>query len=134
MNKKLRDSKKKTAYQMRTHLIHGDVDNTRWDYVSALWDVAVLVVFCNGARRVRRETVKTINAATSPISPPLASEHLATVSRIDRLILANPQGFAHDRREFAVGLFCRICQVCRFALGQITRVRRLTTSGKDYPF
>lgn len=32
MNKKLRDSKKKAAYQMRTHLIHGDVDNTRWDY------------------------------------------------------------------------------------------------------
>jgi len=32
MNKKLRDSKKKEAYQMRTHLIHGDGDNTRWDY------------------------------------------------------------------------------------------------------
>ena len=32
MNKKLRDSKKKTAYQMRTHLIHGNADNTRWDY------------------------------------------------------------------------------------------------------
>jgi methionine-gamma-lyase len=32
MDKKLRDSKKKAAYQMRTHLIHGDVDNTRWDY------------------------------------------------------------------------------------------------------
>ncbi len=32
MNKKLHDSKKKAAYQMRTHLIHGNVDNTRWDY------------------------------------------------------------------------------------------------------
>lgn len=69
MDKKLRDSKKKAAYQMRTHLIHGDADNTRWDYVSMLGDVAVLEVFCNGARRVRRETVKAINAATSPISP-----------------------------------------------------------------
>ncbi len=75
MDKKLRDSKKKAAYQMRTHLIHSNADNTRWDYVSVLGDVgvlgdvAVLEVFCNGARRVRRETVKAINAATSPISP-----------------------------------------------------------------
>jgi hypothetical protein len=51
MDKKLRDSKKKAAYQMRTHLIHGNADNTRWDYVSVLGDVAVLEVFCNGARR-----------------------------------------------------------------------------------
>src|SRR5712692_3592478 len=32
MDKKLRDSKKKAAYQMRTQLIHGRVDSTRWDY------------------------------------------------------------------------------------------------------
>ncbi len=60
---------------MRTHLIQSNADNTRWDYVSVLGgvgvlgDVAALEVFCNGARRVRRETVKAINAATSPISP-----------------------------------------------------------------
>src|SRR5215510_3941180 len=32
MEKKLRNSKRKPAYRMRTHLIHGDGDNTRWDY------------------------------------------------------------------------------------------------------
>jgi cystathionine beta-lyase/cystathionine gamma-synthase len=32
MDKKLRNGKKKAAYRMRTQLIHGTVDTTRWDY------------------------------------------------------------------------------------------------------
>lgn len=32
MEKKGRGSTKKEGYRMRTHLIHGDMDNSRWDY------------------------------------------------------------------------------------------------------
>ncbi len=32
MDKKLRNSKKKSTYRTRTQLIHGSVDTTRWDY------------------------------------------------------------------------------------------------------
>src|SRR5262245_28635925 len=32
MDKKLRNSKKKPEYRIRTQLIHGKVDSTRWDY------------------------------------------------------------------------------------------------------
>src|SRR5262245_696418 len=32
MDKKLRNSKKKSTYRMRTQLIHGSIDTTRWDY------------------------------------------------------------------------------------------------------
>src|SRR5215467_6022810 len=32
MDKKSRNGKKKAAYRMRTQLIHGSVETTRWDY------------------------------------------------------------------------------------------------------
>jgi hypothetical protein len=35
-----------------------------------------------------------------------AKEHLATLSKIDWLTLANQTGIAHDRGQFVDGLFC----------------------------
>jgi hypothetical protein len=53
------------------------------------------------------------------------SEHLAIVSRVSNVSLANDEVLPHDPENFEVGLFCRNGKACSLALGQLTRVSKI---------